>query len=569
MKALLTGALALALLAAGCDPPASQPGRRVPAATSPALRLDGAATGPARAVAGAKRGGTIHVLTEQPFDYLDPQAAYTPDALVAVTQLVHRSLTGYADAPDGQIRLAGDLATDTGRSSDGGRTWTFTLRDGITFEDGSLITAADVAYGIARAFAPEPGGHGPQYLQNWLQPSRAYRGPYGGAPLVPPGVSVPDEKTLVLRLADPHPELPLIAALPTTSPVPRGKDGGRAYNTGWVSSGPYRLAPGSFRPGTALTLVRNENWDPRSDPIRHQYPDRFVFSLGVSAATQAQRALADEGEDRTAVMADQVPASLVAQAETTARGRTVTGVTPYTHFVAINTRRVTSLPVRRALNLAFDRAGYVKAIGGPALAVPATTMVSPALPGHRPFDAYPGPDPDGARKLLAGARPVLAYCFGDGPAGQAAALAVRAGFERAGFRITLRPVPAASFYPLIGARDTGCDLADAGWGADAPHPVSVLVPLFDGTRIRDGANEDLSYLDDAAVNGRLAELAADPDLARSAAGFGELDERIMREAAPVIPAAHERNFTLTGSRVGGAGLSRVYGRTSLAAVYLR
>nr|WP_312882586.1 ABC transporter substrate-binding protein [Micromonospora polyrhachis] len=61
----------------------------------------------------------------------------------------------------------GDLATDTGTSADGGRTWKFTLKGGIKFDDGTPVTAKDVKYGIERLY--DPGKVlGPKYVPQWL-----------------------------------------------------------------------------------------------------------------------------------------------------------------------------------------------------------------------------------------------------------------------------------------------------------------------------------------------------------------------------------------------------------------
>ena len=72
-----------------------------------------------------------------------------------------------------------DLATDTGRPSDGGKTWTFTLKDGLKYSDGTLIKAADVKWGLERSFAPAFSG-GLTYHKDLLSPGLAYKGPFDG-----------------------------------------------------------------------------------------------------------------------------------------------------------------------------------------------------------------------------------------------------------------------------------------------------------------------------------------------------------------------------------------------------
>jgi peptide/nickel transport system substrate-binding protein len=96
--------------------------------------LDDHATTPVQAVPNAKRGGTVRVYDVVDYNHLDPARIYVNN-LQTVSQLLTRQLTGYLQ--DGtNIKLVGDLATDTGKASNGNKTWTYTLRPGVTWEDG-------------------------------------------------------------------------------------------------------------------------------------------------------------------------------------------------------------------------------------------------------------------------------------------------------------------------------------------------------------------------------------------------------------------------------------------------
>src|SRR4051812_7058626 len=159
---------------------------------------------PAAPVPGAKPGGTITVLLNNPFEHLDPARTYISRAQLT-NLLLQRTLTAFRPrSADGKLELVGDLATDTGQPGDGGREWTFRLREGLRFEDGSPITSADVAYAIARSFSPKlPDG--PTWLQQWLTDTAdfqsRYRGPYDGGAPAAPGVTTPDARTIVLHFA--------------------------------------------------------------------------------------------------------------------------------------------------------------------------------------------------------------------------------------------------------------------------------------------------------------------------------------------------------------------------------
>ncbi|HEX2551390.1 MAG TPA: ABC transporter substrate-binding protein, partial [Nocardioidaceae bacterium] len=102
----------------------------------------------------AAKGGTFTVLTNQVPSTLDPTQAYYVDSTAILSDLVLRSLTQYAyDAKTNDMQLIPDMATDLGRPSQDNKSWTFTLRDGLKYEDGTPVKAEDVAYAVKRSFA--------------------------------------------------------------------------------------------------------------------------------------------------------------------------------------------------------------------------------------------------------------------------------------------------------------------------------------------------------------------------------------------------------------------------------
>jgi len=111
--------------------------------------------GPAAEVPGAKPGGTVTVLQRDSYAHLDPAQIYVSDE-GSLSSILHRGLTGYkATSNDGaKHEVVGDLATDSGTTKDGGKTWTYTLKDGVKWADGTPITSADLRQTFERLFAP-------------------------------------------------------------------------------------------------------------------------------------------------------------------------------------------------------------------------------------------------------------------------------------------------------------------------------------------------------------------------------------------------------------------------------
>src|SRR6266516_550160 len=313
VRALTVSALALSLAVAGCaNNPGSTSGNSGDNAKQQAIIIDkeGKSPRPAPDVPGAKPGGTLEYMQDSAPEHLDPQQMYVTDAQTIGT-LIFRSLTFYIEDPNaGPHTLVGDLATNTGVSSNGDKTWTYKLRDGIKFADGSPITSKDIAYGVARSFG-KYGEQGPQYVQNALQASRKYKPADGD---VPPGVTTPDDKTIVFNLEGPHPEFPYLAALSTTVPVPKAKDSGDKYESEFMESGPY-MKDGAYDQQTKLKLKKNPNWDAKTDPIRHQYADAWLMDFSPDRNAQTQRMIADQGQDSYGVMAANVAQASIAQVQ--------------------------------------------------------------------------------------------------------------------------------------------------------------------------------------------------------------------------------------------------------------
>jgi peptide/nickel transport system substrate-binding protein len=119
-----------------------------------------------RATEGPTPGGTIYMLTlAEEFDDIDPQRAYTGEDLAFFGATIMRSLTSFIYDPEAAVAntLQPDLATDIGTANAEATEWKFTLRDGVSWEDGSALTCEDVKYGVSRTFANDIITNGPTY----------------------------------------------------------------------------------------------------------------------------------------------------------------------------------------------------------------------------------------------------------------------------------------------------------------------------------------------------------------------------------------------------------------------
>ncbi|MGW0434100.1 ABC transporter substrate-binding protein [Micromonospora sp. NPDC003197] len=572
-RATSAGLLAAVVLASSACSDGNQGANSSPppskAETSTVTIGDAAAsTGPAAPVPGARTGGTVTVYEQTDITHLDPAEVY-PNNAQAISMLFTRQLTAYKKV-DGKFVLVGDLATDTGTTTDGGRTWKFTLKDGVKFDDGTPVTTKDIKYGVERLYDPAKV-LGPKYVPQWLSGSdytKAYQGPAKGGSLPDNVVETPDDKTIIFRLKDVHAEFPFAVAMPYTSPVQKSRDG-KAYDNAPVSTGPYKV---EGHDDTKLTLVRNPHWDPATDPIRHNYPDRWEVKFGLQTQQATQQFIADVGPDRNAIsLSFGIDSQYAEQVQTRAelKARLLSGVNPYVYYYAINTTRVTDLNVRKAILTAFPKQQVRQIQGGPAYGDFATTILSPTVQGFSNYDLFnvpPTGDPDAAKKLLAGATPTIVYAYQQTEANERIAVAVQQGLEKAGFKIVKKPVSAETWYDESNKKDNGFDLYSGGWASDWPGGSGFIPVLFDGRTIADGTYNYARY-NDATVNAEIDRIAAIGDVAEQNAQWMALDKKIM-EQVPVVPYVYGRTTRLHGSNVGGAELD-IYGATSLANLFLR
>lgn len=562
---LVAGIVAVASMTlAGCTYNDGGSGDAAPhTAESQVISVDyeGVAQVPASDVPDAVAGGEVVLASEIPFEGVDPAGLVLASSRSVGAELLFRTLTTYLmDGESGETTLVGDLATNAGVSTENDTVWTYTLRDGVTFEDGTPITAQDVAYGIARSFTTLGVG-GEQNLQNALDPERAYQGPYDGEPL-PPGVTTPDEQTIVFTFDQPTPLLPYFLSTANTGPVPAEADTRESYGSEFVSSGPYRL--GEYVPEQYMVLVRNEGWDPDTDPVRHQYPDSYRIEFNVPASTQVQRALASQGADSNLLTSSNVPQQDIPAVVADDDANVISGAVPATFFITINTDRVADAAVRQALNFAIDRNGLTKARGGLNVASPLNTILSPAMAGYLESDAYPmSPDVEAAEALLDGKAPELTYCYANSTLGNGDAVVVQSSLEAAGFTINLNPIEGASYVSTVRNPESGCDLFFFSWAPAYPDPNAVLNPLTNGTS---GIN--LSRLNNTAVNDELAILADESDRAVAAPKYGELDRSIMQDHAPMIPTVTLNVYQVVGSDVEGSFLNPIRSFPSLVNIHL-
>jgi peptide/nickel transport system substrate-binding protein len=515
----------------------------------------GASAGPG---AKAAQGGTLQVLQNAAYSHLDPARGFD-GGVNNFYRLIYRTLTTQGAAPgaDG-TKIVPDLATDTGKPSDGGKTWTFTLKDGLFFETGAPITSADVKWGVERAWDPEIGIGSP-YAKQLIAAPASYQGPYKSGDLST--IETPDTKTIVFHLKKAFADFSSVVAQNTFTPVPKGQGAGNQLDSKPIASGPYRVS--LYKPGASLKLVRNDKWDKNTDSIRKANPDSYQWTFGLDPATIDQRMISGQGTDLDAI-AGTVQAASVARIQTPQlKQRTMTGLAGCTTYMGLNTTKkpLNDVKVRQAINLAVNKQTVRDAVGGSTLADIATSIQPPTVAGRVDYDPYPSPDHKGdagaAGKLLTEAGLAAGFTMTldimSTPKMQAMAVAVQQALAPLKITVKINTIDTSTYYEVIGTPSQQHDAAITGWCPDWPSGQTFLPPLFDGRNIAAKGSSNLAQLNDPGVNAKIDEIAKMTDVTAANAAYGELDKQIMA-LAPVVPLLYEKVLMVVGSNIAGAYL---------------
>jgi peptide/nickel transport system substrate-binding protein len=533
-------------------------------------------------------GGKITYLEiGEQFNNVDPQRVYTGEDLAFFSGTIFRTLTAYKfskDAKEG-TSVVPDLATDTGRVSDGGKTWAFTLRDGVTFETGAPITCADIKYGVSRTFATDIITNGPQYAVSMLdipadpKGGSAYKGPYtkvGQADYDKAVTCSADGKTITFHLNKPVPDFNYTVTLSAFAPVPQSADTGEKYDDHPVSSGPYKISVYKKGKGGQFVLVRNDKWSQASDPYRHAYPDSWEVDFGLDPAVIDARLIAGAADDQTAISTGLTPASLpVVFNDPKFASRRTNEFDPYVRYIAVNVKKVPNLKVRQAIAVALDREALRTNAGGAYAGDYADGVIKPNIGvDYAPTGMWDGllgktipatGDPAFAKQLLTESgqpAPTITFDYPNTPTNAKAAAIIASSEALAGITVKPNPIEAGQYYGVVFDPAKAHELINAGWGPDWPNASTVIPELFTPS-----GGFNLSQADDPAFNAASDAAKVELDRAKQAADWQALNKTASEDVF-TIPTRFGRDQRLPGAKVGNAYLWAAYGSWPYGDMYV-
>jgi peptide/nickel transport system substrate-binding protein len=522
------------------------------------------------------KGGTIIFDYSSVPDSTDPGNTYYAYNW-NFTRLYATPLMTYKTCPGncGHGQLVPGLATGPGTVSSDGLTWTYHIKSGMKFSDGTPITSADVKYAIMRTFAKDVLVNGPSYWQVLLAGNAAtYKGPYKDKNGDLTAVETPNPTTIVFHLAKPFGDLNYVVAIPQTAPVPKSKDKGANYQLNPVSSGPYMFQ--SYQLNKQVTLVRNPNWNPALDPQVKQLADKIVLNLNANANDIDNRLISGAIQVDLAGVGVQSAARAKILSNPTLKASSDDPITGFERFEYINTKvaPLNNVHCRRAVEYAANKTTLQNGYGGPYGGAIASTAMPPTVIGYKKFDLYnalskPGGDVANAKKELAACGHPNGFTTGmayrsDRPTETQAAQALQAALAPVGIKLQLHGYPSGTYYSnfagvpaFVHSHDLG--ISAGGWGPDWPDAWGWFQSLVAGDAIASAGNTNIGELNDPVVNNYLDRMQA-PGVSQSDKNTiaNQIDVQVMKDAV-MLPAVYAKALLYRSPSLTNATVMTVFG----------
>ncbi|WP_405589316.1 ABC transporter substrate-binding protein [Streptomyces sp. NBC_01092] len=522
--------------------------------------------------ASTKKGGTVTYEHSDVPDSLDPGNTYY-GWVQNFSRLYARALTSFKPAAGKEgLEVVPDLAESLGTASADAKTWTYKLRKGLKYQDGTPITSKDVKYAIERSnFAPEALSNGPTYFKAYLEGGDKYKGPYKDKSADGiKSIETPDDTTIVFKLKQPFADFDYLATFSQTAPVPQAKDTGAKYVQNIVSSGPYQFE--SYEEGRAATLVRNKNWDAKTDPIRKALPDKISIKFKVNPVTVDNDLLADKiTADAAGTGVQPQTQPKVLQGKNAAMtDNSYAGATQYI-ALNVNVAPFDNIDCRKAVQWGLDKQSVLDAMGGTPKGDVATTLLPPSVNGYAKFDTYAT---EGHKGNVAKAKEALKACGkpngfdtiltarSDRPAEVAQATAVQASLKKIGVNVEIKQFPSGKYFTNFAGVPTyvhehKLGMLSMAWGADWPTGYGFLDQVINGSAIKPSGGTNLMELNDPKINKALTDAIANTDDAARTKAWGDIDKMVLDNAS-VVPIIYRKNLLLRPESAANVTVTQAY-----------
>jgi peptide/nickel transport system substrate-binding protein len=536
------------------------------------------------------KGGTLNIGSAGDVDYLDPARTY-----YAFSQDIHQLITrGLLTYPDGTganaLTPTGDIATGPATPTNGGKTWAYTLKKGIKFQDGTPVTSQSIKYAIERTFATSVINGGPSYFATFLCPGGenksgacpTYGGPYKGKSSLYglSTIQTPTANKIIFNLNQPFSEWNYVMTLLGTSPVEvsvdqNSKTGGANYNNHVQATGPYQIA--SYVANKHIDLVRNPEYNPATDGTRPALPNKIDITTSYDSPT-LDNAIISGAADLDIGGTGVQPATQAKILSTPSlKARSLDPITGFTRYVSIlsETPPFNNINCRKAVEWAMSKPEQQDARGGVYGGAIATTLGPPTLAGWKNFNEYPGTQ---AGPVIAKAKAALTSCGepngfhttivvtnqGKGPQ---QAQFLQQDLKKVGITATIKEFDPATYYSSVvgvpaNIKKDGYGLAFAGWGPDWPAPFGFFENIVDPRKILPQGNSNYGACNDPKITSLIQQALKQTSPAAEYPYWQQVDQTVLKDACDA-PFTYDKALDLFSSRLKNVYIEPNFGIVDL------
>ena len=566
-SASLSATVAAVALLAACGGGSSSPAASGTGGSGTTSGTGTSAAGTVRPFDPAHKGGDFLVLAKAAGGTLDPQINYTLQYW-QLYQATYDGLVAFTKADgDASFTVVPDLAESIPTPTNGGKTYTFTLRKGIKFSDGKDVTVDDVVASFQRIFkvsSPTAGG----FYSGIVGADTCLKTPKtctldGGV------VGDAAAGTVTINLKAPDAEILYKLAVPHASVLPKDTPAEDTGTKPVPGTGAYQFT--SYDPNKALVMERNPNfkeWSRAAQP--EGYPDKITMQFGQTveaAVTAVQNGQADW-------VFDDIPADRLGEIGTTYADQAhVNTLTAY-WYLPMNTNipPFDNVKARQAVNWAVDRAAIVKLFGGSNLAAPVCTILPPGFPGHVDDCQYTnpagttwqGPDLEKAKQLVqesGTAGQEVQVIVSDDEVNKAIGENVASTLTQIGWKATAKPISGNIQFTYIQNTKNKVQISLSQWYQDYPAASDFLNVLLGCASFTPNSDSSINIagfcdkdiqaqMDKALALGVTDQKAAD-------AIWSQVDKAMMT-ASPQAPLITPKKIDFLSKRVGNYQFSKQF-----------
>ncbi|HLH65159.1 MAG TPA: ABC transporter substrate-binding protein [Solirubrobacteraceae bacterium] len=523
--ALLAASAALAIAACGSSSSSSASSSSSSAAASSSASSSSAP---------AASGGTVTMLMGTAPQSLDPGLDYTTQGS-EVNWLVYTGLTTYAHANGtAGTQLIPGLCTALPVISDGGKTYTCTLRKGLVFSNGQPVVASDFTYTVERAVKIPWGGSG-----SFITPVIAGAAQYAaGKAKTISGITTNDATgKITIHLTAPYGPFDNVLAFPSLGLIPAGFPMKVEPTSPPPGDGPYMVT--NIVPNQSFSVVRNPRWAAQNIP---GIPDGHVnINVKISPNIQANALAVLNNSADIFDWADTIPGSLLSQIQSQAANRfrmVNLGGSTYYIFLNVTEKPFSSQLAREAVVTGLNQDAMSRL--GSGTLQPACFFLPPDVPGHPNAPCPYGTPGLGnlakAKQLVKESgmegQPVTVWSETRSPRQQWMTYYTQF-LNSIGFHATQKVIADATYFTTIGeSKALHPQTGFADWNQDFPNPVDFYGVLLDGHAILPQNNENFGQVNDPYINAQVAKLGQVPttELSKVASQWAALDEYVARKA---------------------------------------